>query len=132
MQAALEAQQKEWTRAVIFDSQSQPLGSIGKQIQAKDLQVFTTAFNDRDTTFGQGLNIDGVNYEVHRFYEEEGLIYGRTHSVDPQDGEGICLARVKRASDGGFAYAVITYKFPVLSAKAVPELQAFMNQWVAK
>ena len=31
-----------------------------------------TAFNDKDTTFGNGINIAGGNYEVHRFYEEDG------------------------------------------------------------
>lgn len=31
----------------------------------------------------------------NRFYEEEGLIYGRTHSVDPNDGEGIAMHRVR-------------------------------------
>ena len=36
-------------------------------------QVWATAFNDRDTTFGNGINISGVNYEVHRFYEDEGV-----------------------------------------------------------
>lgn len=29
-------------------------------------QAFTTAFNDRDATFGNGLVIEGTNYEVHR------------------------------------------------------------------
>jgi hypothetical protein len=33
-----------------------------------------------------------------------GLIYGRTHSVDPRQGEGFCLARVK--SKSGMLYAV--------------------------
>lgn len=36
-------------------------------------QVWATAFNDRDTTFGNGINISGVNYEVHRFYEDDGV-----------------------------------------------------------
>ena len=93
-------------------------------------QAFLTAFNDRDTTFGQGLNIGGVNYEVHRFYDEEGMIYGRTHSVDPQEGEGVALVR-QPDSKGAFVFALVTYRFPILSAKAVPELQAFLKQWGA-
>eukprot|EP00286_Rhodomonas_abbreviata_P010786 CAMPEP_0181317864 /NCGR_PEP_ID=MMETSP1101-20121128/16697_1 /TAXON_ID=46948 /ORGANISM="Rhodomonas abbreviata, Strain Caron Lab Isolate" /LENGTH=131 /DNA_ID=CAMNT_0023425289 /DNA_START=14 /DNA_END=409 /DNA_ORIENTATION=+ len=129
MQAALD-NQKDWNRAYIFDGSAKVLAKFG-QISEQDLQVFTTAFNDKDTTFGNGLNVGGANYEVHRFYEEEGLIYGRTHSVDPQEGEGICLARVKQASSGQIVYAVITYRFPILSAKAVPDLQAFLSQHVA-
>ena len=31
-----------------------------------------TAFNDKATTFGSGINIAGANHEVHRFYEEDG------------------------------------------------------------
>lgn len=38
-------------------------------------QVMTTAFKDKDTTFGLGVNIAGVNYEVHRFYPDEGIAW---------------------------------------------------------
>ena len=34
-----------------------------------------TAFKDKDTTFGLGVNIAGVNYEVHRFYPDEGIAW---------------------------------------------------------
>ncbi len=78
------------------------------------------------------------------------MIYGRIPSVDPRDGEGICLARVKsllvvyffipsyssccqakQSSTGQTVYALITYKFPNLSSKAVPDLQAFLKEWGA-
>jgi hypothetical protein len=32
---------------------------------------------------------------------------------------------------GEVMLALITYKFPVLSAKAVPDLQALLKQWVS-
>ena len=118
----------------------------GESAPARARQVMATAFNDKDTTFGNGINIAGVNHEVHRFYEEDGellrarwhalsacvspsrdpgaqrpsgtppaigsgcsdewavepawsgLIYGRTHSVDPREGEGFCLARAAKPS----------------------------------
>ena len=60
---------------------------------------------------------------------DAGLIYGRTHSVDPREGEGFCLLRTT-ASAGAPVFALITYKFPVLSAKAVPDLQNFVKEWV--
>ncbi|KAJ1481914.1 hypothetical protein T484DRAFT_1953213 [Baffinella frigidus] len=128
MQAALEAQ-KEWNRGIIFDASGAVQAKSGLPVQAKDVQAFTTAFNDRDATFGNGLVIEGTNYEVHRVYEEEGMIYGRTHSIDPQEGEGIALVRTPAAA-GGFVYGLVTYRFPILSAKAVPDLQAFLKQWV--
>ncbi|EKX44733.1 hypothetical protein GUITHDRAFT_152952 [Guillardia theta CCMP2712] len=128
MERALK-EKTEWTRRAVFDSNGKVLSMEGS-ISIQDLKGYLTAFNDKDTTFGNGFNIDGKNYEVHRFYEDDGLIYGRTHSVDPRDGEGFCFARAKRGTTGEWIYAIITYKFPVLSAKAVPELQDFMRQFV--
>jgi len=129
MEQALGSQ-SEWTRAVIFDGRCSVHATSGSQVSPADLQVMTTAFKDKDTTFGLGVNIAGVNYEVHRFYPDEGLIYGRTHAVDPREGEGFCLARATQRSSGEEVYALITYKFPVLSAKAVPDLQNFLKQWI--
>eukprot|EP00960_Hanusia_phi_P050253 760098-Hanusia_phi.AAC.3 len=143
MERALK-EKTEWTRRAVFDSNGKVLAMEGS-LSVQDLKVhlncqrcdasagwfqgYLTAFNEKDTTFGNGFNIDGKNYEVHRFYEEDGLIYGRTHSVDPRDGEGFCFARAKRSTTGEWIYAIITYTFPVLSAKAVPELQDFMRQF---
>lgn len=64
-----------------------------------------------------------------RFYDDIGLIYGRTHSVNPQDGEGICLAKVTRGTTKAITFILITYIFPILSAKAVPDLQAWAKEW---
>lgn len=103
---------------VIFDSTSKVLASTA-EFSPADIAAYTAAFNNRDATVGAGLNIAGVNYEVHRyvsydmsfvvannigahllirFYDDQGLIYGRIPSVDPRDGEGICLARVQDLS----------------------------------
>eukprot|EP00961_Rhodomonas_salina_P197441 2664416-Rhodomonas_salina.2 len=38
------------------------------------------------------------------------------------------LPQVKKSSNGQVVYGVVTYRFPILSAKAVPDLQAFMAQ----
>jgi len=35
-----------------------------------------------------------------------------------------------RPCAGEVLFALITYEFPVLSAKAVPDLQNFLKQWV--
>jgi hypothetical protein len=40
-------------------------------------QAMLTAFDDKDTTFGNGINIAGSNYEVHRFYDEDGMLLFR-------------------------------------------------------
>ncbi len=36
------------------------------QVADSDIKAMLTAFDDKDTTFGTGLNIGGQNYEVHR------------------------------------------------------------------
>eukprot|EP00283_Hemiselmis_rufescens_P008646 CAMPEP_0173422426 /NCGR_PEP_ID=MMETSP1357-20121228/3140_1 /TAXON_ID=77926 /ORGANISM="Hemiselmis rufescens, Strain PCC563" /LENGTH=127 /DNA_ID=CAMNT_0014385453 /DNA_START=29 /DNA_END=409 /DNA_ORIENTATION=- len=127
MEASLK-QQSEWSRAVVFDEAGTVLAKTA-EIPTGEISAMTTAFNDKDTTFGNGLNVCGKNFEVHRFYEDQGLIYGRTHAVNPQDGEGICLARVKKGTTGANNFALITYDFPILSAKAVPDLQAWTKEW---
>mmetsp|Transcript_1111 Transcript_1111/g.2568 ORF Transcript_1111/g.2568 Transcript_1111/m.2568 type:complete len:133 (-) Transcript_1111:127-525(-) len=129
MQASLDGQ-KEWTRAVVFDDQGTVQASKGAQVPAADIKACLIAFDDKDTTFGAGLNIGSQNYEVHKFYSDVGLIYGRTHAVNPQDGEGICLMMVKRGTTGAKTFVLITYVFPILSAKAVPDLQNWAKEWI--
>lgn len=47
------------------------LASLCCQVPAGDIQAMTNAFNDKDTTIGNGLNIAGQNYEVHRWAESK-------------------------------------------------------------
>ena len=48
------------------------------------------AYDDRDTTVGEGFFLNGVHYEVHRFHPP--LVYGRIDNEEKN--EGISLARV--------------------------------------
>ena len=83
-------------------------------------RFYVSAFEDRDTTVGEGFFVNDVHFDVHRFHPP--LIYGRRGG--PDDGEGIALCRYKPSAmvdaTNEFNYLLITYKLPILSAKAVP------------
>ena len=79
------------------------------------------AYADRDVTIGEGFFINNEHFDVHRFHPP--LIYGRRGT--PEDSEGIALCRFKpkNAVEGEeFQFLLITYKLPILSAKAVPQM----------
>eukprot|EP00771_Trimastix_marina_P000099 gnl/Trimastix_PCT/1102.p2 GENE.gnl/Trimastix_PCT/1102~~gnl/Trimastix_PCT/1102.p2 ORF type:complete len:145 (+),score=19.53 gnl/Trimastix_PCT/1102:29-463(+) len=125
LQEALRAQ-TEWSRAVIFDTEGNVLASTFAADQG-ELREMVGKFNDCDSTFGSGLTLLGSHYDVHRFYER--MIYGRRG--DAAEGEGICLQMVQTTGSNRALYALITYGFPILSAKAVPDLLNFMDTHVA-
>ena len=83
-------------------------------------RFYIQAYEDRDTTVGEGFFVNDVHFDVHRFHPP--LIYGRRGG--PDDGEGIALCRYKpnQIVDGteNYNFLLITYKLPILSAKAVP------------
>ena len=82
-------------------------------------RFYVNAYEDRDTTVGEGFFVSDLHFDVHRFHPP--TIYGRRGG--PDDGEGIALCRFKpkAAQDGEtYQYLLITYLLPILSAKAVP------------
>ena len=79
------------------------------------------AYNDRDTTVGEGFFINNEHFDVHRFHPP--LVYGRRGG--PDDGEGIALCRIRPKNPKGeeqYWFLLITYLLPILSAKAVPQM----------
>ena len=83
------------------------------------VRFYVNAYEDRDTTVGEGFFVNDLHFDVHRFHPP--TIYGRRGG--PDDGEGIALCRFKpkAAQDGEtYQYLLITYLLPILSAKAVP------------
>ncbi|KAJ4456515.1 hypothetical protein PAPYR_8254 [Paratrimastix pyriformis] len=111
----------EWTRVFFFEESGQIIAGhcSAKPEEVRDL---IASYQDNDTTFARGLLIEGIHYDVHRFHGD--LIYGRRG--DANQGEGICLYRFQKPS-GTKCFALITYQFPILSAKAIPDLQAFVQ-----
>lgn len=66
--------------------------------------------------------LGGDHFDVHRFHPP--LVYGRRGG--PDEGEGIALCRAIK--DGAPIYGLITYKLPILSARAVPQLIDYMRR----
>ena len=98
---------------------------VSKLTRSFGIRFYVQAYEDRDTTVGEGFYINNVHYEVHRFHPP--LIYGRRGS--PDEGEGIALCKFKpnKASGQGetYQFLLITYLLPILSAKAVPQMVKF-------
>ena len=92
------------------------------------IRFYIRAYEDRDTTVGEGFFINDVHFDVHRFHPP--LIYGRRGG--PDDGEGIALCRYKPkqpTADGEeYQFLLITYLLPILSAKAVPQMVKFCEE----
>ena len=83
-------------------------------------RFYVNAYEDRDTSVGEGFFVNNVHFDVHRFHPP--LIYGRRGG--PDDGEGVGLIRYKpnNPSEAGetYQYMLVTYLLPILSAKALP------------
>ena len=119
-------EEKDWNHSVIFTSTGEIIADNGASLQEDEIQFYVKAFDDRDTTVGNGFFVNDVHFDVHRFHPP--LIYGRRGG--PEDGEGIALARVTPSSPRGDEehwFLLITYLLPILSAKAVPQMVDFSN-----
>jgi len=131
---------KEWTRGIVYDDKGRILATTC-DVDLNEIEDLLTAFDDHDDAFRYGLQINGDHYDVHRFFDT--LIYGRRG--DSKTGEGICICKTTKNSAKGkkeakeekskeekepCIYALITYGFPTLSARAIPQLQEFCEKHV--
>ncbi len=116
--------EKDWHRSAIFTDNGEVITANKCTLLPDEIKFYIQAYNDRDTTVGEGFFINNEHFDVHRFHPP--LIYGRRGG--PDDGEGIALCRVKPKSQKGderFWFLLITYLLPILSAKAVPQMVKF-------
>lgn len=99
---------------------------LSKNLSLND-RFYVNAYNDRDTTVGEGFFINNEHFDVHRFHPP--LVYGRRGG--PDDGEGIALCRIRPKNPKGeeqYWFLLITYLLPILSAKAVPQMVKFAEK----
>ena len=121
-------EEKDWNKSCIFTSKGEIISDNGWDLLDDEVDFYIKAFDDRDTTVGNGFFVHDVHFDVHRFHPP--LIYGRRGG--PEDGEGIALARVVPSApkDGEeYWFLLITYLLPILSAKAVPQMVEFSNRY---
>ncbi|KAJ3448561.1 hypothetical protein M0812_01042 [Anaeramoeba flamelloides] len=114
---------KQFACAIIFDKKGKVIATTTKT-KSKEIKAYLTAFDSYDVTVGNGFILNGLHYIVYRFYDT--LIYGRNGKAG--EGPGICLHKFTRTSDNKGLYALITYEYPVLSARAIPILQKFCKE----
>ena len=86
---------------------------------------FLSAMDDRDTTIGKGFMFCGKHFDAHRYHVP--LVYGRRGGPEggPDDAEGICLARIN--NEDKIYYMVITYVYPIVSARAISIIPEFLK-----
>ena len=67
----------------------------------------------------------GYHFDAHRFHPP--LTYGRRGGPEggPDDAEGICCARLDK--DGEKYFMVITYVYPIVSARAISIIPDFLK-----
>ena len=105
-----------FTRLVFYNHKGDTLaGSF--TADPSEVAIILGAWDVRDDTVAAGLYLEGEHYEVHRWYDN--LVYGRKGIAG--DGEGIGVCRVK-GKDGSYNYGLVTYTYPILSARAISRL----------
>lgn len=87
---------------------------------------------DRNEAVRGGMVVNGARYEVHRHHPP--LAYGRTMGArDPDDSVGAALCAVMDGTaTGAPCFGFITYRMPNLSARMVPQLEAFCHRHLKK
>eukprot|EP01095_Lingulamoeba_sp_RSL-Kostka_P000831 TRINITY_DN110_c0_g3_i1.p1 TRINITY_DN110_c0_g3~~TRINITY_DN110_c0_g3_i1.p1 ORF type:complete len:145 (-),score=45.60 TRINITY_DN110_c0_g3_i1:22-456(-) len=81
----------------------------------EEIPNLLTRLEDYDTTIGEGVTFGGFHHDAHRFYKDQGLVYGRRG--DSETGEGFCVCKV------GPVFTITTFTFPHITAKVVPALR---------
>lgn len=117
------AKQAEWATSAVVSHDGTVLAAEPADAAAAGEEVaqLMQLYDDRDATVGGGLRWGGKQYEVQRMHGN--LVYGRLEEA--REKEGFCVIRSEAASTGAHVYAVITYVSPTVSARAIPQLQAF-------
>ncbi|KAI9910466.1 hypothetical protein PsorP6_010654 [Peronosclerospora sorghi] len=119
LQELIEAH-KEWLKYIVFDGDGNVLLSNVKPLDG-EVSGFLKLFNKREDTMASGIVLLNEQYDVHRFHPP--LVYGRRGDPSIEEGEGIAVCRVAQGSRTLFC--LITYVYPTLSARAVPQLKDF-------
>ncbi|KAG1687366.1 hypothetical protein DVH05_005238 [Phytophthora capsici] len=126
LQDAVKAQ-KEWAKHIVFDGEGKLLFSNVKPLDG-EIAGFLKLFNKREDTMASGIVLLGEQYDVHRFHPP--LVYGRRGDPSLEEGEGIAVCKVAQGSR--LLFCLITYVYPTLSARAVPQLKEFCETLLAK
>ena len=71
----------------------------------------------------------GDHFEVHRFHPP--LIYGRRSGEDDSIGIAMCRVKPRKTRENeDFWFLMITYKLPIVSAKVLPQMVKFVEEYL--
>ncbi|KAE9027865.1 hypothetical protein PR003_g12639 [Phytophthora rubi] len=126
LQEVIKAQ-REWAKHIVFDGDGNILLSNTKPLDG-EVAGFLKLFDKREDTMASGIVLLNEQYDVHRFHPP--LVYGRRGDPSQEEGEGIAVCKV--AQGNRTLFCLITYVYPTLSARAVPQLKEFCETKLAK
>merc|ERR1712137_380011 len=104
---------KQVKDVVLISSEGKSLHST-IELPENEVQELVSLYEDKTTALQKAITLKGERHEVHRFFPEEGLIYGRK-GKGSTDSVGAAL--IKNFSN---VIVLITYGFPYLSARVIP------------
>ena len=108
----------------------------------EEMGPFLTLFRDRTDTIARGLDFEGQHYDLFRFHPP--VVFGRHGDPIAMEGRGIAVQVIHKEEEEGEGeekeeglieqegkriFVVVTYEFPVNSAKAVPILNEFCDNY---
>eukprot|EP01097_Dermamoeba_algensis_P010629 TRINITY_DN792_c0_g1_i2.p1 TRINITY_DN792_c0_g1~~TRINITY_DN792_c0_g1_i2.p1 ORF type:complete len:140 (+),score=23.51 TRINITY_DN792_c0_g1_i2:80-499(+) len=116
---------REWSRVVLFDQSGNVLSSSFELNDPSQLLPLLGVFNEKEKTLANGIDFLGRHYDIHRYYE--GLAYGRTEETSDK-GQGIAIHRTETPTSKKVVYGLVTFDFPIITARAVSQLSEFLPQ----
>eukprot|EP00697_Spironema_sp_BW2_P005012 gnl/Spiro4/16763_TR9026_c0_g1_i1.p1 gnl/Spiro4/16763_TR9026_c0_g1~~gnl/Spiro4/16763_TR9026_c0_g1_i1.p1 ORF type:complete len:177 (-),score=17.70 gnl/Spiro4/16763_TR9026_c0_g1_i1:162-662(-) len=116
---ALLASKQDWARALLFDHEGNVMGQkwAGILPSRQEIHNLMTLLDNRDHTIGHGIMVSGQHFECHRWYPH--MCYGRRG--DANHGEGVCVIRSTVRASNRHVWLLLTYVFPMISARAIPQ-----------
>ena len=124
VQAAVD-EQNTFSRMVVCTATrvlaaSYPVGGEGGAVASH----LAGAFADRTETVKNGIMLENVLFDVHRFYDN--LIYGRRGHDEHTSGFGI--VQFPREAFSDYVYIAVSFEQPMTTARAMPLLHRFAMQ----
>lgn len=119
---------KEWAKAIAFEHDGRVIASTVIPLDG-EIAAFLKLFDKREDTIASGIVLQNEQYDVHRYHPP--LIYGRRGDPAVDEGEGIAICKVEKKATKQPVYCLITYVFPTLSARVVPQLKEFCESILA-
>ncbi|KNC47169.1 uncharacterized protein AMSG_03597 [Thecamonas trahens ATCC 50062] len=116
------AQQTVFSRMVVFTADA--ILAASYTVSNDEAPYLASVFDDRTASVRDGYDIDGMHFDVHRFYDN--LVYGRFGYDEASVAFGV--VRFPREAYADFIYVAVTFDSPMTTARGLPLLHRFVSQ----